>query len=104
DPDAYGFASGFVNLCRNTGNVIGIAFGTAIVTLTMSRAGYVASVGEIGPDAEGGELAAFTLGLRTTAGALVLLTGALLVILSIWAWRVRRATTVPEGGSGDARG
>lgn len=87
---AHGFATGFVNLCRNTGNVIGIAFGTAIVTLTMGTAGYVPSLDVVGPDADPGLLAAFTAGLRATAGTLLVLTFAVLVVLLVWSFRLRR--------------
>ena len=44
---SHGVAAGFVSLCRNSGNVIGIAFGTVIVTLTMGALGLSA-------DARGG--------------------------------------------------
>ena len=40
ESESHGVAASFVNLCRNSGNVIGVAFGTALVTLTMSAAGY----------------------------------------------------------------
>lgn len=91
DADSHGFAAGFVNLCRNTGNVMGIALGTALVTLTMTNAGYVASLGEFGPGADRGVLAAFTEGLRTAAGSLVLLTFVIFVILLAWSWRASRS-------------
>src|SRR5690606_18118597 len=84
---AHGFASGFVNLCRNTGNVIGIAFGTAFVSLTMANAGYAPSLDEVGPRADQGLLAAFTEGLSMAAAALLLLTFAVLVVLLAWTWR-----------------
>lgn len=102
DADSHGFAAGFVNLCRNTGNVIGIAFATAIVTLTMTSAGYVATVGDIGPDATGGVLDAFTRGVQTTAGALLLLTGAVLAVLLAWTWRSRERRGARGSASADA--
>lgn len=92
DARSHGFASGFVNLCRNTGNVIGIAFGTAFVTLKMASAGYAPSLDEVGPRADQGLLAAFTDGLSMAAAALLLLTFAVLVVLLAWTWRRRRAT------------
>jgi len=91
DPQSHGFAAGFVNLCRNTGNVIGIAFGTAIVTLTMSDAGYAPSLDEIGPRADLGLLGAFTDGVQTAAGALMVLTFAIFVVLITWSWRAARS-------------
>jgi EmrB/QacA subfamily drug resistance transporter len=101
DSSAHGFAAGFVNLCRNTGNVIGIAFGTAIVALTMSGAGYVATVGDIGPGASDGVLEAFTRGVQTAAGALLLLTATLFAVLLTWSWRTRRSAGADAAG-GDA--
>jgi EmrB/QacA subfamily drug resistance transporter len=89
---SHGFASGFVNLCRNTGNVIGIAFGTALVTLTMGNAGYVPSLDEVGPEADQGLLVAFTDGLRAAVAALLLLPSAVLVVLLAWAWQRRAAS------------
>lgn len=91
DAHAHGFAAGFVNLCRNTGNVIGIAFGTAIVTLTMGNAGYVASLAAVGPRADRGLLAAFTDGFQTAAGALIALTLGVLAVVLGWSWRTRAA-------------
>jgi len=91
EPRAHGFASGFVNLCRNTGNVIGIAFGTAIVSMTMARAGYVPSLDEVVPDADEGLLAAFAEGLKSAAGGLLVLTTVVLAVLLAWTWRVRSA-------------
>jgi EmrB/QacA subfamily drug resistance transporter len=101
DPASHGFASGFVNLCRNTGNVIGIAFATAMVTLTMSRAGYIATVGDIGPGSEGGVMTAFTRGVQTAAGALLLLTAALWVTLLAWS---RRSGARRDSARDSARG
>lgn len=91
DARSHGFASGFVNLCRNTGNVIGIAFGTAFVTLTMANAGYPPSLDRVGPRADQGLLAAFTEGFSRAAAALLLLTFAVLVVLLTWTWRRRRS-------------
>jgi len=87
DAHSHGFASGFVNLCRNTGNVIGIAFGTAFVTLTMASAGYPPSLDNVGPRADQGLLEAFTEGLSMAAAALLVLTFAVLVVLLVWTRR-----------------
>ncbi|HEU4618277.1 MAG TPA: MFS transporter, partial [Gammaproteobacteria bacterium] len=91
DAGSHGFAAGFVNLCRNTGNVLGIAFGTAIVTLTMGKAGFEPSLSEVAPGAAQGLLTAFTRGVHTSAGALLVLTFGVLSLLVAWSWRVRRA-------------
>jgi EmrB/QacA subfamily drug resistance transporter len=90
DADSHGFAAGFVNLCRNTGNVLGIAFATAIVTLTMGRHGFEPSLSSVAPGAAQDLLGAFTSGVNTTAGALLLLTFAVLSVLVAWSWGVRR--------------
>ncbi|HEX6997951.1 MAG TPA: DHA2 family efflux MFS transporter permease subunit [Gammaproteobacteria bacterium] len=91
DADAHGVGSGFVNLCRNSGNVIGIAFGTAVVTLTMGAAGYPPSLEEVGPGADSGILVAFTRGVELACFALALLALAVLTALVAWSWRRRRA-------------
>jgi EmrB/QacA subfamily drug resistance transporter len=81
DAGSHGLASGFVNLCRNTGNVIGVAFGTAIVTLTMSRAGVPPSLAEVGVNASKDVFGAFTHGVRISSGALLGLAVPVLCIL-----------------------
>jgi EmrB/QacA subfamily drug resistance transporter len=90
DADSHGFGAGFVNLCRNTGNVLGIAFATAIVTLTMGRAGFEPSLSSVEPGAAQALLGAFTNGVNTTAAALLLLTFGVLAVLVAWSRRVRR--------------
>jgi EmrB/QacA subfamily drug resistance transporter len=97
DASAHGFAAGFVNLCRNSGNVIGIAFGTAIVSLTMRNAGFDTTVGDMDRSAAPDVLAAFMRGVRATAGVLLVLTAILLVGLLIWAWRSRAASRRGSG-------
>jgi Na+/melibiose symporter-like transporter len=87
--EAHGVASGIVNLCRNTGNIIGIAFGTAVVTLTMGRAGFPASLSAVGLDAEAGLLESFTSGVQITA--LVLVTVLVPVLALVVGWTVRRS-------------
>jgi EmrB/QacA subfamily drug resistance transporter len=79
--DSHGLAAGFINLCRNTGNVLGIAFGTAVVTLMMARAGVPPSLAAV--DAAAGQtvFAAFTGGVRTAAIALIALSLPVLVVL-----------------------
>ena len=98
DADAHGFAAGFVNLCRNTGNVIGIASGTAVVTLSMGRAGFPPSLSEIAPGAGQGVLAAFTRGVDAAAAALLVVTLALFAVLARWSWRLRRSSRLATRG------
>lgn len=100
DADSHGFAAGFVNLCRNTGNVLGIAFATAIVTLTMGHAGFEPSLSTVNAGAALDLLAAFTAGVNTTAAALLLLTFGVLSVLVAWSWRVRRAAILKTRESG----
>ena len=60
----YGVISGFLNLVRNAGNLMGIALATVMVTATMGALGHepsLASVSSIGGESL---LAAFTSGLR----------------------------------------
>jgi predicted MFS family arabinose efflux permease len=82
DADSHGLAAGFINLCRNTGNVLGIAFGTAIVTFTMARAGLPPSLAAIDVSAGQDVFAAFTSGVRTAAIALIGLSLPVLAVLA----------------------
>lgn len=95
--DSHGVAAGFVNLCRNTGNVLGIAFGTALVTLTMARAGFPPSLSEVDATAGEGVFGAFTRGVQTTSLALLCLALPALSVLIIWAWRARRTSAALPG-------
>lgn len=92
ESEAHGVAAGFVNLCRNTGNVIGVAFGTALVTLTMSQAGFPPSLSEVAPGASEGVFQAFAGGVQATSYALLLLAVPMLSVLVIWAWHEHRAS------------
>lgn len=82
--ESYGIASGFVNLCRTSGNVLGVAFCTALVTWTMGNAGYRPSLSEVRESAGIGLFEAFTLGMRSVAQALMLLAVPVLVIVTTW--------------------
>jgi EmrB/QacA subfamily drug resistance transporter len=92
DSGSHGLAAGFVNLCRNTGNVLGIAFSTAVVTLTMARAGVPPSLAAVDPAAGQDVFAAFTRGVRTASVALIGLALPVLVLLAV---SVRRARPKP---------
>jgi EmrB/QacA subfamily drug resistance transporter len=89
EAESHGLAAGFVNLCRNSGNVIGIAFGTAVVTLTMGAAGYPPSLSEVSVGAGAGLFDAFTLGLRTAALAMMGCVIPVLTIIVVWSVRAR---------------
>jgi EmrB/QacA subfamily drug resistance transporter len=90
DSSTYGFAAGFVNLCRNTGNIIGIAFGTAIVSLTMANAGLAPSLSEVSVTTDSGVFVAFTQGVRTAAIALLCLAVPVLTIVVAWSLQSHR--------------
>jgi EmrB/QacA subfamily drug resistance transporter len=85
--ESHGLAAGFVNLCRNTGNVIGIAVGTAIVTLTMASAGFAPSLSDVGATADQGVFASFTHGVRIAPLALMVLAIPMLAVLVGYALR-----------------
>jgi EmrB/QacA subfamily drug resistance transporter len=88
--NSHGVAAGFVNLCRNTGNVIGIAFATAIVTLTMSGSGFAPSLSSVDAQSGQGVFAAFTRGVQISSLSLLALALPMLIVLVIWsssAWR-----------------
>ena len=87
DDKAHGATAGFVNLCRNSGNVIGVTFATVIVTLTMAAGGYPASLRSIDPSADPGVFTAFAAGFDR---ATTVLTGVAFLVLTIvvgWSWR-----------------
>jgi EmrB/QacA subfamily drug resistance transporter len=98
DADSHGLAAGFINLCRNTGNVLGIAFGTAIVTLMMARAGVPPSLATVDVAAGQNVFAAFTGGVRTAAIALVGLSLPVLALLVV-EMRSPRSRGRPSGGA-----
>jgi EmrB/QacA subfamily drug resistance transporter len=95
DAGSHGLAAGIVNLCRNSGNVIGIAFGTAVVTLTMGGAGYPPSLAEVDPAADQSVLLAFTRGVQIACSALAALALTVLAILLVWSWRTRHRPPQP---------
>jgi EmrB/QacA subfamily drug resistance transporter len=90
DASHHGLVAGFVNLCRNSGNVIGIAFGTIIVTLTMGANGYPPSLNAVDPAADPGILHAFTRGVDLAAVVLTTICAAVLAILVTWSWRAAK--------------
>jgi hypothetical protein len=89
DDGSHGVVAGFISLCRNSGNVIGIAFGTVIVTLTMASTGYPPALAAVDPAADRGLLAAFTAGVDFAALALSVIAFAVLIVLVVWSTRAR---------------
>jgi MFS family permease len=90
DEHSHGVAAGFVSLCRNSGNVIGIAFGTVIVTLTMGALGFPPTLAAVGPDAEPAILRSFSAGVGYASAALCVIVLAVLAVVVAWAWRAHR--------------
>ena len=65
-PASYGVIASFTNLVRNSGNVVGIAVSTAIVTGTMGSLGHPPTLSAINEASDGPILNAFTIGLQNT--------------------------------------
>jgi EmrB/QacA subfamily drug resistance transporter len=107
DESSHGVTVGFISLCRNSGNVIGIAFGTVIVTLTMAATGYPPSLAAVDPAADRGLLSAFTAGVDLSSLALSAIALVVLAVLALWSWRARArrssGAVSPESGSAARR-
>jgi len=87
DDKAHGATAGFVNLCRNSGNVIGVAFATVVVTLTMAAGGYPASLQAIDSTADPGVFTTFAAGFDHAATALTGVAFGVFAIVVGWSWR-----------------
>ena len=61
----YGVVSGFLNLVRNSGNVIGVAITTVIVTGVMASKGFPPSLSTVSETGDSELLSAFAAGMRT---------------------------------------
>ncbi len=79
DDNAHGVASGFINLARNLGNVIGIAAGTAIVSATMAARGLPPTFAAVTGQGDAALLEGFVAGFNRAT----LLLGALCVVLAL---------------------
>ncbi len=62
--ESYGVVSGFLNLVRNSANVISLAIATTIVTVTMGSLGFEPSLEAVRNDTVEGVRGAFTVGMR----------------------------------------
>jgi EmrB/QacA subfamily drug resistance transporter len=89
EEEAHGVAAGFVTLCRNCGNVVGIAFGTVIVTLRMGAAGFSPSLAAVDPAADARVLDAFTGGVNVASTVLSAIVLIVLAVLIAWGRRMR---------------
>lgn len=91
DESGYGVAAAFINLSRNLGNVIGVAFGTAVVTLSMASAGFEPSLSAVETTGERDAFAAFTAGVNLACTGLIGLAAVVLVLLVVNGGRGRAA-------------
>ena len=82
--DRHGVVSGFLQLVRNSANVISVTLAATIVTLTMGSMGYPPSLAAVSESGDAGLLEAFATGLRysyllmaalLTLGILIVVTG-----------------------------
>ena len=71
--DSYGVVSGFLNLVRNSANVISLAIATTIVTVTMGSLGFDPSLEAVRTSSVEGVRGAFTVGMRNAFYVLVAL-------------------------------
>ena len=71
--ESYGVVSGFLNLVRNSANVISLAIATTIVTVTMGSLGFEPSLEAVRNDAVEGVRGAFAVGMRYAFYGLVTL-------------------------------
>ena len=78
--ESYGVVSGFLNLVRNSANVISLAIATTIVTVTMGSMGFEPSLEAVRNDAVEGVRGAFAVGMRYAFYGLVTLVIASMTI------------------------
>ena len=78
--ESYGVVSGFLNLVRNSANVISLAIATTIVTVTMGSLGFDPSLEAVRTGSVEGVRGAFTIGMRNAFYVLVALVIASMVV------------------------
>ena len=71
--ESYGVVSGFLNLVRNSANVISLAIATTIVTVTMGSLGFEPSLEAVRTASVEGVRNAFTVGMRYSFYVLIAL-------------------------------
>ena len=71
--ESYGVVSGFLNLVRNSANVISLAIATTVVTVTMGSLGFEPSLEAVRTSSVEGVRGAFTIGMRNAFYVLVVL-------------------------------
>ena len=80
DRTDYGVVAGFLNLVRNSGNVVSLAIATTVVTVTMGSMGFEPSLEAVRGETVEGVRNAVTVGLRY---ALFVLAGLVLTAMTI---------------------
>ena len=102
--ESYGVVSGFLNMVRNSANVISLAIATTIVTVTMGSLGFESSLEAVRTNSVEGVRGAFTVGMRYAFYVLVALVIASMVV-SFLQGRPRAAAmpeqTAPQPQPGD---
>ena len=78
--ESYGVVSGFLNLVRNSANVISLAIATTIVTVTMGSLGFEPSLEAVRTGSVEGVRGAFTVGMRYSFFVLMALVVASMVV------------------------
>ena len=78
--ESYGVVSGFLNLVRNSANVISLAIATTIVTVTMGSLGFEPSLEAVRTNSVEGVRGAFIVGMRYAFYVLVALVIASLTV------------------------
>ena len=105
--ESYGVVAGFLNLVRNSANVMSLAIATTIVTLTMGSLGFEPSLEAVRNDAVEGVRGAFAVGMRYAFYVLISLVIASMTI-SFLQGRPRTAPRpeqpAPQAGESAATG
>ena len=96
DRNSYGVVSGFLNLVRNSANVVSLAIATTIVTATMGSMGFEPSLEAVRGETVEGVKNAFTVGMRYAIFALVGLVLAAMTV-SFLQGRPSKETQPAEG-------
>ncbi len=78
--ESYGVVSGFLNLVRNSANVISLAIATTIVTVTMGSLGFEPSLEAVRNNSVEGVRTAFTVGMRYAFYVLIALVIAAMAV------------------------
>ena len=99
--ESYGVVSGFLNLVRNSANVISLAIATTIVTVTIGSLGFEPSLEAVRTASVEGVRGAFTVGMRYAFYVLIVLVIASMTmsILQGSSRPAASATREPEGQS-----